>query len=134
MNPVCPYCNADIEQADPNRIHCSTCGEAHHGECWQENGVCTVFGCASSPREGPTLIVGASDLVAAPPPPPGFSTSPPPPPPPTPRSMPFMSFGAYNTAIATPPVSVPAYIARPKNRVAYILLGVFFGIFGAHNF
>lgn len=143
MNSVCPYCSAEIEQTDQRSNNCPTCGTAHHGECWSENGGCTVFGCASAPGEGPTITIEPSDLSAAappPPPPPDIRSTPPPPPPPSSREhrIPALSLGGYNTApqsvSVAPLLSAPVNIARPKNRVTYILLGVFLGIFGAHNF
>ena len=138
MNSVCPYCSADIEPADPNQLDCPTCGEAHHGECWEENGGCAVFGCASAPAEGPTLTVELSELASAPPPPPPAAApaAPPPPPPPIPRrnAADSMSLGGYNPPLPVNTASDPFYIAPPRARITYILLGVFLGMFGAHNF
>jgi len=46
-----------------------------------------------------------------------------------------MSFGGYNRpAPAQLPAGAPVFAAAPKNRITYILLGIFLGIFGAHNF
>ena len=42
-----------------------------------------------------------------------------------------LSFGGYNQA--THPGFIPAYIPR-RSRLTYILLGVFLGAFGGHNF
>jgi hypothetical protein len=134
MNPVCPYCNTEIEETDPNKTACPTCGAAHHGECWQENGGCTVFGCASAPEEEPKITVGAAELAAIAPPPPGYRAALPPPPQARMDLEPVLSLGGYNVP---PPVlnySVPIYEEPPKNRIAYILLGFFLGSFGAHNF
>ena len=44
----CPYC-ADAAP-DGGAHDCPTCGAPHHEDCWQENGGCAVFGCASAPR------------------------------------------------------------------------------------
>jgi TM2 domain-containing membrane protein YozV len=41
-----------------------------------------------------------------------------------------MNFGGYNEA---PPATLPPYIRR-RSRLTYILLGVFLGAFGGHNF
>lgn len=121
MNPVCPYCSVEIEQTDPNRVACSTCGAVHHGECWEENAGCTVFGCASAPGEGPTVTVNESDLATAAAPPAQVAAPP-------------LSFGGYNVAQHAVPAGIPRYPADSKNRTTYILLGIFLGIFGAHNF
>jgi TM2 domain-containing membrane protein YozV len=144
MNPVCPYCNAEIGSDPAGRIFCTSCGAAHHAECWEENRGCTVFGCSAAPPEEPKLTVGPADFQfspAAPPPPPRVYPPPAPgvslrpaPPPMVPRERP-LSLGGYNP----PPLPVwtpalPGYAAPPKSRVAYILLGIFLGIFGAHNF
>ena len=152
MNPVCPYCNAGIEPDSPDRVFCTACGVAHHAECWAENGGCTVFGCSAAPPEEPKLTVGHADfqayseppprVFAAPPPPPPRPFAVPPPPPPSvfappPPAAPetHLSLGGYNPpapAYWQPPPQ--AWAAPPKSRVAYILLGIFLGIFGAHNF
>jgi len=118
LNPVCPYCNTEIGETEPNKTICPTCGAAHHGECWQENGGCTVFGCASAPEEEPKISVGSADIAALPPPP----------------SPTQLSFGGYNMPVPVHNFNVPVYQEPPKNRVAYILLGFFLGSFGAHNF
>jgi TM2 domain-containing membrane protein YozV len=126
VKPVCPYCTTEIEEADPNRTICPTCTAPHHGDCWEENGGCTVFGCASAPGEGPTVVIGPSDIADA-------ITPPPPPPPPRNFGLP-LSLGGYNVTPPYRPANVPVYAALPKNRVTFILLGIFLGIFGAHNF
>lgn len=86
------------------------------------------------------VTVDQADIAAAPPPPPppfpsgSFAPPPPPPPPPSAReAAPEMSFGGYNVA---PPGPIPRgeYAAVPKERLTYILLGIFLGAFGAHNF
>ncbi len=162
---ACPYCTAAINAEDA-RHDCPTCGVAHHAECWEENGGCTVFGCASAPGDSPAVTVAASDLAAlplssplsstrfapaaepqpavAPPPMPGSELSgTPPPPPPDAERVTHFSFGGYNPPAPPPifrpvPLPMPAMISvsftPPKNRVTYVLLGVFLGYFGAHNF
>jgi hypothetical protein len=40
----CPYCLSPIE-GDAEQIRCPVCGVAHHAECWQMNGKCSVYGC-----------------------------------------------------------------------------------------
>jgi hypothetical protein len=141
MSAICPYCNSVIEEDPASRCFCSVCGTAHHTECWAENGGCTVFGCTAAPPDEPKVTVTASDFnqgTAAPPPPPpgGVSTVPPPPPPhpyvPPPANF---TFGGYATT-AVPPPNRYQYPqgAVPKNRTTYILLGIFLGMFGGHNF
>lgn len=140
MTPVCPYCNTAIEPSGPERMDCPTCGESHHLDCWTENGGCTVFGCASGPADEPLVTVDGEDIASAvpPPPPPGAPSPPPPPPPPPPEAgrrleMPALSFGGYN--VPPPQPFVPAtYAEAPKERATFIILGVFLGAFGAHNF
>jgi hypothetical protein len=41
---VCPYCLSPIEDKE-ERVLCPACGVAHHVECWQTNGKCSVYGC-----------------------------------------------------------------------------------------
>lgn len=41
---ICPYCLSAIEEND-EYILCPACGVAHHHECWQTNGKCSVYGC-----------------------------------------------------------------------------------------
>jgi TM2 domain-containing membrane protein YozV len=106
MSPTCPYCSAQVAAEDADRFACPSCGAEHHGECWRENGGCTVFGCSAAPSEGPTVTVGATDLNALPPP--------------------------AAAPLAYPPVAF--YAMQQKDRTTYVLLGVFFGIFGVHNF
>jgi TM2 domain-containing membrane protein YozV len=137
---VCSYCNAAIGEGEAAR-DCPDCGAQHHIECWAENHGCTVYGCASAPPDEPKVTVQAADFAeaaAAPPPPPPVwngSAAPPPPRPAPPRRPPepMLTFAGYAAPVVAaayaPPVGVQA-----KSRVAYILLGVFLGAFGAHNF
>lgn len=41
---VCPYCLSPIEEQE-EYVLCPACGVAHHVECWQTNGKCSVYGC-----------------------------------------------------------------------------------------
>jgi len=45
---TCPFCLSPIKPDEETRA-CPDCGTIHHGECWHENGGCTVYGCASGP-------------------------------------------------------------------------------------
>ena len=55
----CPYCLSPIE-GDTEQIRCPVCGVAHHAECWQMNGKCSVYGC-----DGWQAWSGAiSDMIA----------------------------------------------------------------------
>ena len=160
MTPTCPYCRTPFE-ADDEIVTCPACGTAHHADCFAENGGCTVFGCSQAPVEEPKISVTSHDIarpfaptaggMADTPPPPGGRRPPMPPPPrpagwvpPPPRpgefvvrtgsppAIPQMSFGGY--AGAAPSSSFdPRYVVR-KSRVVYVLMAIFFGIFGVHNF
>jgi hypothetical protein len=139
MSPVCPYCNAEIDTGSPGVTYCTACGAAHHAECWDENGGCTVFGCAAAPPEEPKVTVVPADLQAysgyqMPPVYPGPSVPAPVVPQQAVAQQPQLSLGGYNPPpLVWQPIH-PAYASPPKNRVAYILLGIFLGYFGAHNF
>ena len=47
----CPYCRTTFERDDPI-LTCASCNAVHHGECWEENGGCAVWGCESRPAPG----------------------------------------------------------------------------------
>jgi len=53
-----------FDETGPARIFCTVCGTPHHEDCYQENGGCTVFGCARAPADDPKLQVSQSDLSA----------------------------------------------------------------------
>jgi hypothetical protein len=42
---TCPFCKAAT--ADDPTVSCDSCGTAHHAGCWEEQGGCSVYGCAS---------------------------------------------------------------------------------------
>lgn len=46
----CPYCRFPLKEGSPI-TECGTCHTVHHAECWEENGGCSITGCAG----GPTL-------------------------------------------------------------------------------
>jgi TM2 domain-containing membrane protein YozV len=135
----CPYCRTAFE-ADDAIVACSGCQTKHHADCLQENGGCTVFGCSQAPAEEPKISVSDRDLVSgapSPPPPsaPAHSflnlSEPAPPPAPvahTPTPPPPRPAGA-----PPPPTPVHGYEPR-KSRVVFVLLAVFLGAFGGHNF
>jgi len=162
MTPTCPYCRTPFE-ADDEIVTCPACGTEHHADCFAENGGCTVFGCSQAPVEEPKISVTTQDIVrpsgfpqpagdaaAIAPPPAGRRAPMPPPPrpagwvPPPPRpgefvvrtglpvAMPQMSFGGYAGTGASSSFDA-GYIVR-KSRVVYVLMAIFFGIFGVHNF
>jgi TM2 domain-containing membrane protein YozV len=153
---VCPYCRSGFEPEDVVQT-CPACGTPHHADCFAENGGCTIFGCTAAPADEAKVSVTPTDFrppspVAAPntsfynlnttppvdnqpahalpPPMPPGSIAPPPPPtaigyyPPTysMTGMPLPQSYAYNSYV------------KPKSRVAFVLLAVFLGSFGAHNF
>lgn len=65
----CPYCRFPLKEKDQITF-CGVCESAHHSDCWDENGGCSVVACAGGPQE--------ADASSAPPPPP--RNAPPPPP------------------------------------------------------
>src|SRR5258708_6336162 len=62
--PVCPYCRTAFDETGPPKVFCTACGPPHHEDCYQENGGCTVFGCARAPADDPKLQVSQNDLSA----------------------------------------------------------------------
>jgi TM2 domain-containing membrane protein YozV len=150
---VCPYCRSEIDQG--GGVTCEGCGTPHHVECLEENGGCTLFGCTLAPPDDPKLQVTSGDVSraavfgAAPPygyaPRTGFGdvsgpiavvpamsaeTPPPPPPPPGMEMRPAVETSVMpvgGTLFAQPEL-------KPKSRLTYILLGIFLGSFGVHNF
>ena len=134
MNPVCPYCSVVVAPQDGEGTACPSCGAAHHAECWAENGGCTVFGCASSPADEPVLTVDPAEVSPVAPAPPPEQAASPPPPPPRPEGERPLTFAGYSVAPPTFAAPTIAPLRYPRNRVVFILLGVFLGAFGAHNF
>lgn len=151
--PVCPYCRMPFDEASPPRIFCTACGMPHHEDCYRENGGCTVFGCKCAPADDPKLQVSQSDLSAVSMPvqqyaPVAQAVSSVPQYPPSRYSGPLGLSQAATaparvaTSIPNPvpaPVGYP-YAAAPlsdrshKSRTTYIVLGIFLGAFGVHNF
>src|SRR5512133_158344 len=62
MNPICPYCRAEVAGGD-NRIDCPGCATPHHQDCFDENGGCTVFGCSKAPVDEPKITVTGTEIA-----------------------------------------------------------------------
>jgi TM2 domain-containing membrane protein YozV len=148
-----------FDESGPPRIFCIACGTPHHEDCYMENGGCTVFGCAQAPAEEPKLQVSHSDLSAAAvaqPVTPAVEQAPATGTPlpsryggPLGLSQPAAPVAPASQGNSLPPASGPQPGAlpgygyaqpaqvqprSPKNRTAYIVLGIFLGWVGAHNF
>lgn len=152
--PVCPYCRMPLETAQEAAHLCPVCGTPHHEDCWEENGGCTVFGCAAAPIEEALVRVSGDDLhhghspghlntsgvsqAASPHFPPAetgsFGT---PPPPPLRPPFPGQSSGTISTPTIDPSgAAFPHPELQPEacfDRQTYVLLAVFCGYLGAHN-
>jgi predicted amidophosphoribosyltransferase len=53
---MCAICQSGIAPGEAS-MHCPSCGQLHHQECWDEVGGCAVYGCQSAPqttKEAPT--------------------------------------------------------------------------------
>ena len=155
VDTTCPYCLTDVSAGD-EVTECPECASIVHRECWEENGGCTVFGCKLTPVEELKLRVHASEIEQAIPSSQceESETRPAPPreapiaPPPFPRGGPpaatvepeprldMPSFGGPGSVFGSRPVrlKVSASAPKPKERISYILLAIFLGAFGAHNF
>jgi TM2 domain-containing membrane protein YozV len=131
-----------FDEASPPRIFCTACGMPHHEDCYRENGGCTVFGCKCAPADDPKLQVSQSDLSAvsvpvqpyAP-----FAQPNAPQYPPSQYGGPLGLAQAAAPARAAAPlgsqyVNPAAYGRAHKSRTTYIVLGIFLGAFGVHNF
>lgn len=52
----CPFCH---DALDAETTSCGACETIHHTACWDENGGCTIFGCAATgPREREPVRAG----------------------------------------------------------------------------
>lgn len=131
---VCPYCRFEVDQTDGSGLFCAGCGTPHHKDCYSENGGCTVFGCRYAPPEEPKVAVSAPELAAA--------TSPAPP-----AAAAVPTFAGYApaglaTGVRAAPSSIPVIESaitmvpppEAKKKMTFIMLGVFLGALGAHNF
>jgi TM2 domain-containing membrane protein YozV len=159
--PVCPYCRMPFDEASPPRIFCTACGMPHHEDCYLENGGCTVFGCKRAPADEPKVQVALSDLSAVsmpvqhyapvaqqytpvvqqPAPVQGYqpsrysgplglsqaaATAP--------AQVPVAASGPSQPAPNAYPYAAPTYGPQHKSRTSYIVLGIFLGALGIHNF
>jgi TM2 domain-containing membrane protein YozV len=152
--PVCPYCRMPFDDASPPRIFCTSCGMPHHEDCYRENGGCTVFGCKCAPADDPKLQVSQSDLSAVSMPAQQYVPAAQHPAP-VQQYQPSRYGGplGLSQAAAAAPAQMAAPIPRPtvapagypyaaaplygrahKSRTTYIVLGIFLGAFGIHNF
>lgn len=127
---------------------CPSCSTPHHSECWEENGGCTVFGCAEAPVEEAKVVVSGTELgqfqggyaFGA-----GADTTGVPPPPFEPGALPqdtstyYPSTSPANSMLGLsdlhgPPFSLTRIEVAPStDRRTYTLLGFFFGYLGVHN-
>lgn len=156
--PVCPYCRMPFDEASPPRIFCTACAMPHHEDCYLENGGCTVFGCKRAPADDPKLQVSQSDLSAVSVPAQQYAPVAQPvvqQPAPVQGYQPSRYSGplGLSQAAATAPAQAPAAAPSPlpsgsaaypyaapvygpthKSRTSYIVLGIFLGALGVHNF
>jgi TM2 domain-containing membrane protein YozV len=159
--PVCPYCRMPFDEASPPKIFCTACGMPHHEDCYQENGGCTVFGCKRAPADDPKLQVSQSDLSAVSMPVQQYAAVPQAYTPVVQQPAPVQGYQpsrysgplGLSHAAATAPAQVaaampvpaqstpaaypyvqPAYGTTYKSRTTYIVLGIFLGWLGIHNF
>ena len=54
----CPICQTVIADGEPVR-NCPECSQAHHRDCWDEMGGCSIYGCPAAPtteKEAPTSV------------------------------------------------------------------------------
>jgi hypothetical protein len=61
---TCPYCQGVIKRGTAV-VACSTCGTAHHHECWQEAGGCTSPGCSDATPPVQQAIVNPTSRTSA---------------------------------------------------------------------
>jgi TM2 domain-containing membrane protein YozV len=108
---ACPYCRARFDEQGLTKIYCPGCGMPHHEDCYQENGGCTVFGCSRAPADDPKLQVSQSEVNAVPS---------------------YLGYAVAPALYGQPQFNVVT--GTPKSRTAFIVLGIFLGAFGAHNF
>lgn len=129
---VCPYCRAPIGD-ETEILVCSGCGTPHHGDCFEENGGCTVFGCSAAPPAEPKLRIGSPDLQQAgsgeallpaapitPPPPLLSSTGAPPPPMPDRAAAPTHQLPAPPMMFRSLGYSPPQVIPYPVPQSSFL--------------
>ncbi|MCX7013722.1 MAG: NINE protein [Candidatus Sumerlaeota bacterium] len=146
----CPICNGEIQLGQDVR-NCHSCKISYHLECWNENRGCGTYGCPNGP--GAKERIGTPQIRVVP------HESQPPQEPATAavvayaakqptvsedgwtgkviycsqcgQRIPDQATICIHCGVATGrgPVAV-----HPTSRLAYILLGLFFGLLGIHNF
>jgi TM2 domain/Prokaryotic RING finger family 1 len=125
---VCPYCRAPVD-AETGQLLCAGCGTPHHEDCYAENGGCTIFGCRCAPPEEPKVAVSAPELMVARMPGvagasalPGFAGA-------------TQGNGASTATGASSAIfGAHAANADAKRKITFIMLGLFLGAVGGHNF
>ena len=156
MALICPYCRTPVDPEEAAKA-CEGCGTPHHPECYEENGGCTLFGCKFAPPDDPKVQVSAGEVshavaagaaagfvyappasgfgdVDAPPPPPLAGPVVPPPPPPPPLGGDLRAAPAEPQFVTAASTLFAAPQRPPKSRLVFILLGIFLGSLGIHNF
>src|SRR5438270_8534225 len=126
---VCPYCRAPIGDETAEQLMCAGCGTLHHSDCYAENGGCTIFGCRCAPPEEPKVAVSTPDLMGA-----RLPAIPV-----APGAPSFAGAAPGNGASAAAPASGTLFASyvppvRAKSKITFILLGLFLGAVGGHNF
>jgi TM2 domain-containing membrane protein YozV len=160
---ACPYCRSAYE-LDDEIVTCPECATRHHADCLKENGGCTVFGCSQAPADEPAISVSRQELTgqepaaqqpapaAAPPsflnlsgpeatpeapgptpPPPRPAGAAPPPPGLHTSHVPVITYPTFGGYAPREPAPADSYAPR-KSRVVFVLLAIFLGAFGGHNF
>ena len=61
---VCPYCQTRLKPGDVIVV-CSKCKTPHHKDCWEENRMCTTYGCKSIQARPHTLSVKHVDAITS---------------------------------------------------------------------
>ncbi len=159
MDQTCPYCRGPLQ---PSAAYpCPSCGTPHHTDCWRENRGCTVFGCQHAPSDEPKINIHAQELGYAPAPHTQAATtgiaygtySPGAAPIATspqqlgvyPARAPVVAYGPplhptyYSAGNGLAPIQ-HGYFQNPpvhpmqKSRLGFIVLGIFLGFLGIHNF
>lgn len=150
-DPVCPYCRMPFEEGEaatmPPKIFCTACGMPHHEDCYRENGGCTVFGCKCAPADDPKLQVSQSELsaVSMPVQQYGAAFQQNVPQQRVPQPTPHYNGASYSGTLGLSQAAAPAPLGHQyvhpvaygrsyKSRTTYIVLGIFLGFFGVHNF
>jgi hypothetical protein len=120
---LCPYCRGTLGETT-EQIICEGCDTPHHRDCYEENGGCTVFGCRCGPAEEPKVHIAGPEINAIEPA--GSAST-------GPRPLSYSPLGL--TALsASPEIITPVESLAGKSKMKFVLLGVFLGPLGAHNF